>query len=312
MARDLAMARGYQGPAPAPTRRISLSDPQNQAYGGPEEYVVGEPQLLRAVGPEHPNAGPPGRQTVQASPPPADPATAQELLQLRQQLGEAIGAMGSQRTNFEAMLEEQRLNFELQMLHFQSQFGGPASGMPQLTEEQANQPVTMGGLAQILGLNNQNIEAAMIRRSWDVTPQEEQEALTLNPTLVTLSEPQKTTLIQRAVALRRRQRAPAATTAASPSATAPAAVPQSAPVHVRPLAPSDVVPLVETGSPQVGDAVAMSDYEKAMHDYQAADQIPNRAQRLQAKKNAYKRAQFALGISDEALAKTPFTSGVGR
>jgi hypothetical protein len=43
-----------------------------------------------------------------------------------------------------------------------------------------------------------------------------------------------------------------------------------------------------------------------MIEYREADKIPDRGRRLAAKKQAFKKAQAAMGLSDEQLAQMRF------
>lgn len=69
--------------------------------------------------------------------------------------------------------------------------------------------------------------------------------------------------------------------------------------------------MVESGAPSdIGDVTPSSAYQAAIQEYREADKIPNRTQRLAAKKAAMKKAQYSMGISDEQLAKMPFAQSV--
>ena len=63
----------------------------------------------------------------------------------------------------------------------------------------------------------------------------------------------------------------------------------------------------EQSSPgDVGELSPQNAHQQAIVEYREADKIQDRTRRLAAKKNAMKKAQYALGISDEQAAKMAF------
>lgn len=66
--------------------------------------------------------------------------------------------------------------------------------------------------------------------------------------------------------------------------------------------------MTEVGGPgDVGELTPTNALEQAQMEYRAADKIQNRTERLRAKKAASKKVQYALGITDEQMAKMAFS-----
>jgi hypothetical protein len=223
------------------------------------------------------------------------------VIELRQQVGQLTEAVGRIKSEAEAKLEEQALNHQIQLMAMQGR------RLPTLPDGvNPAQPVTIGDMTQILTSFGNDMESAMMRKTWDVTPEEELAVLQANPQIGQLTEPDKTSLIKRAVETRRRaSRGSAPTTNSSTAAPGMTAAP--APPNSRPIS-GHVVPMVESTSPgDVGELTPQNNYQQAINEYREADKIPDRTRRLAAKKNAMKKAQFALGVSDEQMAQTPFS-----
>lgn len=285
----------HQGPAPAPARSISVGD-QIADVG----TVIENANLLPHIGPSDLTAPPPLPRGMRSAPAPENPQYAADFAELRQQIGQLTQSIGSMRDDYESRLEEQKLNHEAQLLSMRapSQVQLPPGLDPA-------QNVTLGDLTNVLTDYGNTFHAAMLRQLWDVTPDEEMAVLTANPSLATLPEPQKTNLIKRAVELRRGRNRPAAPTAPASTQAPGSSASPSAPQNFRQaVAP---VPMVESNAPgDVGDLQPQSTYQAAIAEYKEADRIPDRTRRLAAKKAAMKKAQYALGITDEALAKSAF------
>lgn len=296
--------RAYMGAAPAPTRSVSIGDSMVD-----NPMTITDAAQLTNVGPPDLTQPPPLPRGLRTSEPPPNPEMAANLAELNQKIGQLTESVGRIKSDYEAKLEEQALNHQVQLLAMQ---GRRAPVLPQGVDPA--QTVTIGDLTHILTSYGNDMQSGLIRQSWDVSPEEELSVLNANPSLANLPEPDKTIFIQKAVALRRRNsgtqpRAAAPTTSSSPQAPGSVAAPV-APQNSRPVA-GHIVPMVESGAPSdIGDVTPASVYQAAIQEYREADKIPNRAQRLAAKKAAMKKAQYSMGISDEQLAKMPFTQSI--
>ena len=284
----------YTGAAPQPTRVIAIGD--RTANG----TTIAQDAGLFPVGPPDLSAPPQLPRGMRSSPPPEDSETAAVLAEMKQQIGQLTDSIGKMRHESQAKLEEVELNHQIQLLTMR---GRQLPTLPEGINPQQN--VTLGDMTQILSRFGSDFESAIMRRTWDITPEEELEVLNANPSLQQLTEPDRTGLIKRAVETRRRSRGAASPTNSSTSAPGSTAAP--APANSRPIA-GHVVPMVETTSPgDVGELTPQNAYQQAINEYRDADKIPDRTRRLAAKKNAAKKAQFALGISDEQMATTAFS-----
>lgn len=219
---------------------------------------------------------------------------------MKQQIGQLTESIGRIRQDSDAKLEEQALNHQIQLLSMQ---GRRVPTLPEGVNPQ--QTVTLADMTQILTSFGNDFESAIMRRTWDVTPEEELAVLQSNPALQNLTEPDKTGFIKKAVESRRRSRGAAPTTNPATAASGTPAAP--APPNSRPIE-GHVVPMNDMTSPgDVGELTPQNAYQQAVNEYREADKIPDRSRRLAAKKNAAKKAQYALGISDELMAQSSFS-----
>lgn len=286
--------QAYTGAAPTPSRMVSIGD--RVADGTSIAMEAG----LFPIGPSDTSAPPPLPRGMRSAAPPEDPQMASALQEMKQQIGQLTESIGRIRQDSDAKLEEQALNHQIQLLSMQ---GRRLPALPDGVDPKQN--VTLADMTQILTSFGNDFESALMRRTWDVTPEEELAVLQSNPTLQTLTEPDRTGFIKKAVDSRRRSRGAAPTT--TPASSASGSQAASAPQNSRPIV-EHMVPMTETTSPgDVGDLTPQNRHQQAIIEYREADKIQDRTQRLTAKKLAMKKAQAALGISDEQAATMSFS-----
>jgi len=233
--------------------------------------------------------------------PPTDPAAAVQELEESQKTGELIAALGRQREEYEAKLEEMRLQIQL-MQHQPAQpqtFSPDPSQLPPDYDPKAY--ATNGQILEALYRFGEQVskelEATRLRSRWDVTDEEEAAALSIYPAINQKQEPDRSKAILDAVRVLRKSRgATAKSTAGTPAhsnvPTAPRTVPSPS---VAPTTVADQRPVSTSDS-----------LKKAFADYEAAKRLPNKSQRVAAMKEAHSRILQLQSTSREAVSQAGF------
>lgn len=286
--------RAYQGPAPAPTRRLAIgsqeqpSESENQLPFTDEEGIT--------YGDETPVVTPTPQ--FQFSQPPADPERAVQESTIEKRIGELTRALGERDARHADEMQEMRLLYESQLAAIQAANGGAQTQLPPGTNPDA--PVTVKEFAQYMDRVLPYLEEKAIRNTWDVTQEEERAILQANPHFQSLPDgAQRAKFIQNAANLMRKRQA---------SASAPAPQTQSGPAPQTRNVGKRVVPHVEASTrPRAADFQPESPTANFSAEYEKAKLIKDPKQRMAAMKRAFKGAQYAAGVSDEALAKASFS-----
>ena len=299
------------GAAPPPQRSLTMGSPQGTDgdFASPESFMAspGTNGQMEGI-----NASFQGYQTSNA---PGDPGMAAEIAELRSSQGKLIQTIGEQRLLHEQQLREQNLRFETLLATAAGGNVAPQQNLPPGVDPDS--PMTMGqffGLAQsMLPVMTSDV----IRRTWDVTQEEQNTVLASNPLLNNVPEPRRTDLLKQAVGLLRENRTRETANGSSNGQSNPGNGSQrQSPQNQRPLNESMVVPQMENSNAQGTNSI--SDNSQSNDAYQAAwgrytqlkQQLGNARDTKQRKeilaqmKSAYRQAQFGMGISDEEMAHT--------
>lgn len=300
-----AAGSSNNAPAPEPSRTLSLDETLQP------DVVTFNPETQEVT-------TPPG--TLQSTPPPAAPDLTAQIEELRANYGQAINALGDerkQRTDLEQRLAELQLQMEAMAAAPQTPPGAPAPAPgiapqpgplpPGFTEEQLSETPTYRDLlafGQQLAMHQQQqiekTQADLIRSTWDITPEEEQQILSRFPTYNQLPELQKVHQIKRAVDMLLRPKESTspqpATPAPLPAApTAPATAPAPTPLANAP------VPHVEHGASAAPDPQPFNAEAEAMAEYVAARRITNPREREQAMTAAAEKLARAKGTTLDGM-----------
>jgi hypothetical protein len=281
----------YNGPAPEPSRSIALR-PQDVNDTTVGEAAMNSPTIVDPTGLKAAGQGPP---RVSTSEPPADPAGASDIAELKARVGELVQALGAQNQLFEQRMAEREFELRAQMASMNR--GSNVPVLPQGVDPE--QPVTLAVLTQALALQNQAARAQTIRAVAGITTQEESAVMTRYPYLLNVAEPEKSELIREAVS-QMRAREPQNGAGRTPSNGTPSV--QSEQRVTRPA--SRAVPDVErTVAVSEDEPAPVNHAAQLAADYAATDKIPDKTARLKAKKAVYLKARAVLGLSDEEFAK---------
>ena len=288
----------HQGPAPGPAKTMDLT-------GEPVGTVNIDPGDLTPGGPNAPN--PQSAPAHASTPPPQQPDLAAEVAEWKKRAGEALAAIGTERTAREeqdrkhaAALQKMQMNFQIAQASQAQQAATPA---PDALPDGIN-PDDHPTFAQMKAISvNVRAEAAAaaIQATWDVTQDEINAVFAANPALQNVPEPQRTQwVLQQAHQLRADLQPPSV----SP---APVAQPQAPQAQSRPVA---TVPLVEgpTGAPAFETQDPTNEMAEAQAAYVQANAIPDKKERNAARKEAWTRILALQGMSHEELSKSSFTS----
>ena len=309
-----AAGAANSGPAQEPSRTLALDETLQP------DVVTFNPETEKVTVGD-------GSSGVQSTPPPAAPDLTAQVEELRANYGQAINALGDerkQRRDLEQRLAELQLQMEAMATapttpsapQAPTSSAVPPASAPLpagLTEEQLSETPTYRDLlafGQQIALHNQQLiektQADLIRSTWDVTPEEEQQILSRFPTYNQLPELQKVHQIKRAVDMLLRPKdststEPAASAPLPAAPTAPAPAPTATPLTQRP------VPHVEHASSAAPDPKPFSAEAEAMAEYVAARRLTNPRERERAMTAAAEKLARARGTTLDAM-----TSGAWR
>jgi hypothetical protein len=283
------------GPAPAPSRELALEFPGNSADGSVEV----DPATL-TVNPGPPEPRIPG---VQTSPAPQNPVQAEQESATEKRIGELIQAMGDQNARHQRQMEEMQLKYETQSA---LAMGAPNVQLPENFDPEAT--VKAGDLFNIMTRTDSVIRETVIRNTWDVTPEEESAILQSNPQIAQIQDGAKRAeLVKRAASLLRQNKSNNGEVKEGTSQTSTDTKAKKAP-EMRPIS-KRVVPHSEgSTTPKAEDFSPTNPSTEVMSAYKAAQQIPDKKERLAAMKQVFKNAQHKAGITDEALSHSAFKS----
>jgi hypothetical protein len=288
---------GYTGPAPEPSRRISLTSEQDAeggnivGYGEADGTHVPDPASLTPGISRDFNHG------TQTSNPPADPNAAANQAEANARVGELIQAIGDERAEFKRIIEEQAFNFKLQMEAMRATQNHSTSYLPANIDPET--PINVGQLSQILDNFGRQSRAQIIREGVGITSAEEANILANNPQLDSVPEPRKSELLREAV-LRARATGAGATdsrTTAGPI-RATNSVQRPAPI-TRPAQRVTPHTEVSRGGASVDDTPPANLNQSLQAEYAAASQIKDRKERLAAQKAVYNKSLAANGVQNE-------------
>lgn len=287
----------YMGPAPEPSRRISLVSGDSPGDANLADANVVDPATLTPG-----ISGPLGGAQTFSSPAPADPEAAAQVATLGQRVGELVQALGTQRQDFERQMREQQLRYEAMFA------SALASQAPNISAPDNSfdpeEPVKAGQMIGVLNQWNAINQAQMIRALSQITPQEEAAVFASHPYLQNVPEPKKSELLKEAVLIQRSAvQAAAATDGRTPQGDGHA--PSQSPRVTRPAA--RVVPMPEYQAQNTGgvdEPIPVNNLGAAQAEYEAAKRIPDKRERFAAMKAAMQKAAAARGISPEQLAKS--------
>ncbi len=218
-----------------------------------------------------PQMAPPGLRT---SPPPVSPEKESEIQSLQAQVGEltrAIGDMNKRDKDREQEMAQTRFQMQTNALAAGQRI--PGGFVPAALPEnvKATDPVQVGQFLDIFNQALPRIEQAAvsqaIRASWNVTVEEEQQALASYPDIERIPEPARTSQILEAVRMLR-----SAGSAPSPS-TPVSAAPASAPLAVQ-SAPPTVPQPEQSQAPMVGEPQTVNVRAAALAAYEQAKAMP--------------------------------------
>jgi len=197
-------------------------------------------------------------------------------------------------------------------------FGAVPQGLPQpqagppAQEFDPNKEMTMGQFVQAMQnwhpMVAADAAAQTTRATWDVTPQEEAEALAAFPRLQQIAEPFRTPKIYEAVRLLRQGKQPQQQQQA-PAQSQPGNGTNGVAPVTRSLENAHIAPLVEgnfaappelpVGGPGAPDG--STDAARARAEYEAAKRIQDPKQKFAAMRAASQKIQRIAGVTDRQI-----------
>jgi hypothetical protein len=299
-------APAYTGPAPAPSRRLTLEPKEPFVYdpdGPAQPSAIGGPNEALANGFTYKQ---PTSETFESTPP-VDPDLAAKVAQLEQANGRMIQALGAQKAEQEQKMEEQRLLYEAQLASMTTGSRSAPQGpiAPEGADPNRDGP-TWSQLQNVLAQERAESQAVAIQSTWDVTTQEITEIFNENPVLGQLPEPRRTMLVHQFAHNRRKS----ARVANLQQASAPAGSPEFHQGNVRPLNPAHIAPNVggTSGPPEFPEPRVTDQRAAAAAEYEAANKIKDVKERNKARKKAMEKAMVASGLSHNELSHSAFVS----
>ena len=295
------MQAPHAGPAPTPERKISLSPEQEDAntvgQGAVDDAIIIDRTTL-TPGISRENAH------VFVSQPPDNPEETAQAVENDGRIGELIQALGAQKVEYEARMNEMQFMFQAQLASTLAQTNAGNSNLALPNGVDPSEPVTIGQLAPVLASFRDQMRVESIRSSIGLTGTEEAEVLAKYPYLQGVPEPRKSELIKEAVLLTR----PKAPNGDSRNlqASRPAANPGVTQRIARPT--PRIVPHTEaTGAVSMDDIRPASTAESIRAEYDATAKIQNPKERMLARKRIMEKARQASGLSEEEFAKASWS-----
>lgn len=270
-----------QGPAPEP-RVSDIELPLQEHVADPNELF-----------PPKPGEG--WESGMQESAPPQAPVAAAESAELRQKLGQALQAIGELKQENAQRSLDAKVNATLAEV---AKAVAPAAvDFSQFPTDKLEQNLTvkdfMSAMQNMMPRLVSEAQAQVLRQNWDITPQEQQEAVQRYPKLSQYAEgsSEQLTAIKRVVDVMRSSAQPAQ------------AAPSAGPVTAQPTrTPQRVVPMVEQSSPsEMPDNTGSDELVKARQDYEKAKLIESPKERINAMRRGYTRILALTGVSQDSV-----------